>query len=113
MAFFRNRTVNLFNVHYGIHAAAMGGGGAFFAIYLLKSGVSVPGVLLSIALILLGRFAARPLIIPLTVWLGVRIMVITGTLVSAAQYLLLAEVHGMGTALALLIAIAALGDTLY
>jgi DHA1 family inner membrane transport protein len=113
MAFFSNRTVNLLNLHYGIHAAAMGGGGAFFAIYLLKSGISVSGVLLSIALILLGRFAVRPLIIPLTVWLGVRVTVTAGTVVSAVQYLLLAEVHGMGMALALLIGIAALGDTLY
>jgi hypothetical protein len=42
MAFFRSKTVNLLNLHYGIHAIALSGGGAFFAVYLLKSGVS-PG----------------------------------------------------------------------
>ena len=39
MAFFRNDTVNLLNLHYGIHALAMTGGGAFFAAYLLRAGV--------------------------------------------------------------------------
>ena len=63
MAFFRNRIVNLLNLHYGIHAIAMSGGGAFFAIYLLRSGVPIPGVLSSLALILLGRFAIRPLVV--------------------------------------------------
>ena len=54
MAFFRNNAVNLLNLHYAIHAIALNGGAAFFAIYLLKSGVSVPGVLVSIALICSG-----------------------------------------------------------
>ena len=31
MAFFRNSTVNLLNLHYGVHALAISGGGAFFA----------------------------------------------------------------------------------
>ena len=42
MAFFCDRTVNLLNLHYGIHAIALSGGGAFFAVYLLKLGLSVP-----------------------------------------------------------------------
>ena len=62
MAFFRNRTVNLLNLHYGIHAAVLGGGGAFFSTYLLKSGVPVMGVLTSVALILIGRFVLRPMV---------------------------------------------------
>src|SRR5947209_1478854 len=62
MAFFRNSAVNLLNLHYAIHAIALNGGAAFFTIYLLKSGVPVPGVLVSIALILLGRFAIRPIV---------------------------------------------------
>ena len=113
MAFFSNRTVNLLNLHYGIHTVAMSGGGAFFAIYLLKSGVSVPGVLLSLALILLGRFATRPLVILFAVRLGLRATVIVGTLLSAAQYPLLAQVHGIGIALELLIATSAFADMVY
>jgi len=113
MAFFRNRTVNLLNLHYGIHAIAMSGGGAFFAIYLLRSGVPIPGVLITLAAILLGRFILRPLVIIFAARLGLRAMVVAGTMVSAAQYPLLAEVHGIGSALATLIAISAAGDTIY
>jgi hypothetical protein len=39
VAFFRNRGINLLNLHYGIHCIALSGGAAFFAVYLLKSGV--------------------------------------------------------------------------
>jgi hypothetical protein len=61
MAFFRNDTVNLLNLHYGIHALAMSGGGAFFAAFLLRAGVPAPAVLAAIALIVAGRFVIRPL----------------------------------------------------
>ncbi len=56
MAFFRNSAVNLLNLHYGIHAVALSGGEAFFLIYLLRAGVPATAVLLSLAVILLGRF---------------------------------------------------------
>jgi DHA1 family inner membrane transport protein len=62
MPFFRNNTVNLLNLHYGIHAVALNGGAAFFSIYLLKSGIPITGVLVSLALILLGRFVIRPVV---------------------------------------------------
>lgn len=48
MAYFRNRKVNLLNLHYAIHALAATGGAAFFAVFLLGSGVPAPGVLVSI-----------------------------------------------------------------
>jgi hypothetical protein len=55
------------NVHYGLHAVAISGRGAFFTVYLLKAGLSMPGVLVSLALILLGRFIVRPVVIGLSV----------------------------------------------
>jgi DHA1 family inner membrane transport protein len=113
MAFFRDRTVNLLNLHYGIHAIALSGGGAFFAVYLLKSGLSVPEVLASLALILAGRFIIRPVVVPLAAKFGLRALVIAGTCLTALQYPLLAEVRGLGPALLTLCLIAALGDTLY
>ena len=113
VAFFRNSAVNLLNLHYGIHSIALSGGAAFFTIYLLKSGVSVPGVLVSLALILLGRFVIRPIVIGFAVRWGLRLMVVAGTVLSAVQYPFLAEVHGVGIALAALIAVTAVGDTAY
>jgi MFS transporter, DHA1 family, inner membrane transport protein len=113
VAFFRNGAVNLLNLHYGIHAIALYGGAAFFSIYLLKSGVSISGVLVSLALILLGRFAIRPVVIGFAVRWGLRAMVVAGTVLSAAAYPVLAEVHGVGIALAALIVVTAVGDTVY
>jgi MFS transporter, DHA1 family, inner membrane transport protein len=113
MAFFRNTGVNLLNLHYGIHNIAMSGGGAFFLIYMMQSGVSIPQVFVSIALILLGRFIARPVVVGLTVRCGLRAMVVAGTLLCAVQYPLLAEVQGVGIVLAALIALSAVADTIY
>jgi DHA1 family inner membrane transport protein len=107
MAFFRSKTVNLLNLHYGIHAIALSGGGAFFAVYLLKSGVSIPWVLASLALILAGRFIIRPIVVPIAVRSGMRALVIAGTCLTALQYPLLAEVHGLGPALFVLCLVAA------
>jgi hypothetical protein len=62
MAYFRNSTINLLNLHYGIHSLALSGGGAFFVVFLLKSGVPASAALASIAVILLGRLAIRPIV---------------------------------------------------
>ncbi len=95
MAFFRDRTVNLLNLHYGIQSIALSGGGAFFAVYLIEAGVSVAWALASLALILAGRFIIRPVVVPIAVRTGTRALVIAGTCLSALQYPLLAEVHGL------------------
>ena len=105
--------VNLLNLHYGIHSIALSGAGAFFAVYLLKAGLSVAWVLGSLALILAGRFLIRPIVVPLAVRFGMRPLVIAGTCLTAVQYPLLAAVHGVGPPLFVLCAIAALGDTFY
>ena|SRR5665648_522081 len=113
MAFFRSRTVNLLNLHYAIHAFALSGGGAFFAVYLLKSGLTVAWVLASFALILAGRFVVRPIVVPIGVKTGMRALVIIGACLSALQYPLLAEVHGLGPALFMLVALVAVSDAFY
>lgn len=113
MAFFRDRTVNLLNLHYGIYAMALSGGGAFFVVYLIEAGLSVSLALNSLALILAGRFVIRPIVVSLAVRTGTRALVIAGTCLSALQYPLLAEVHGVGPALLALCIVASLGDTLY
>jgi MFS transporter, DHA1 family, inner membrane transport protein len=113
MPFFRNSAVNLLNLHYGINTVALAGADAFFLIYLLNTGIPIPGVLLSFAVILLCRFAIRPLVVPLGIRFGLRPLVVAGTLLTALTYPLLALVHGAGMALAALIITAALGTTLY
>lgn len=113
MAYFRNRAVNLLNLHYGIHSLALTGSGAFYTVFLLKAGLPLQDVLASLATILLGRFMIRPLILPLVLRLGLKPILIAGTLVSALQYPVLAQVHGIGPSLYVLIVVSAIGDTLY
>jgi len=113
MAFFRDRTVNLLNLHYGIHAMVLSGGGAFFAVYLLKAGVSVPWVFASLSLILAGRLLIRPVVVPIAVHSGLRALVIAGTCMTALQYPLLAAVHGVGLGLFALCLVTSVGDTFY
>ncbi|HVV93968.1 MAG TPA: MFS transporter [Hyphomicrobiales bacterium] len=113
MAFFRNSVVNLLNLHYGIFAVVMNGGGVFACAYLLSVGVSPAAVLASMAAVLLLRFVIRPAIVPLAVRLGLKPLVVAGTVLLAAQFPIIAEVHGVGVMLAVLIGVAALGDTVY
>jgi DHA1 family inner membrane transport protein len=113
MAYFRNNTVNLLNLHYGIHSLALSGGGAFFAVYLLKAGVPAPAVLAAFAAVLLGRLAIRPSVLVLAKRFGLKPLVIAGTIATSLQYPLLAEVHGVGPALFVLCAFSAVGETFY
>jgi MFS transporter, DHA1 family, inner membrane transport protein len=113
MAFFRNTTVNLLNLHYGIHTLALSGGGAFFSAFLLRGGVPAPAVLAALALILAGRFAIRPLVlVPARRW-GLKPLVIAGTVMNGLQYPMLAEVQGIGWELLALCGVAAIGDAFY
>jgi DHA1 family inner membrane transport protein len=113
MAFFRNNTVNLLNLHYGLHAVAMTGGGAFYAVFLLRAGVPTPAILAVLALILVGRFAIRPWILVGARRFGLKPLVIAGALLCSLQYPILAEIHGVDVWLATLIVVAAIGDTIY
>jgi DHA1 family inner membrane transport protein len=113
MAYFRNNTVNLLNLHYGLHSFALSGSSAFFGVFLLKSGVPAPIVLLSIAAILLGRLLIRPSVLIFAKRFGVKPLLIAGTIATSLQYPLLAEVDGIGVGLVVLCAISSIGDTLY
>jgi hypothetical protein len=113
MAFLRNRTVNLINLHYGIQALAMGMGGVFYVVFLLRAGLSVSLVLCTMALILLGRFCMRPLVLVVAKRWGLKPALVFGTTALAAQYPILSQVHGLGITLVELILLSSLGDTFY
>jgi hypothetical protein len=113
MAYLRNTTVNLLNLHYGIHAIALNAGGMFFAVFLLEAGLDAAAVFVVIAAILVGRFVVRPLVIVFAARWGMRPLVALGTVVSALQFPLLAEVDGINGALVAACLVAALGETFY
>jgi hypothetical protein len=113
MAFLRNDAVNRVNLHSAVQALAQSGGGVFFVVFLLRVGLAAPVALTAMAAIHAGRFLLRPAILPLARRWGLKPLLILGTLGLAAQYPLLAEVHGVGRGLMALCCVAALGDILY
>jgi hypothetical protein len=113
MAFLTNDAVNRVIVHAGVKALAESAGGVFFFVYLLKAGLSVPDAFLAQAAIFTLRFVLRPATLPLAVRFGVKPMLVAGTFLMALQYPLLALVHGVGPALAVVCAAAATGEVVY
>lgn len=113
MAFFRNDQVNWLNLHYGVHALALSGGGAFLGAFLLHAGVPAPAVLVAWAMTLGGRFLLRPWVLPIARRVGLRALVITGAILVGAEFPILARVHGVGPALFVLVAFSSVADTVY
>jgi MFS family permease len=113
MAFFHNRTVNLLNLHYWITSVALGGGGAFWSVYLLKAGLSVPGVLLMSATTFGLRLILRSFLLLLGVRVGLRRLVVIGTVLMGISFPFLTPVHGVGWPLVWLVIVTALADTVY
>lgn len=113
MAYLCNSTVNLLNLHYGLHSVAMNAGGLFFAVFLLKAGVSAPAVLAALAAILAGRFCIRPLVLVFGKRAGIKPLLIFGSIASALQYPLLARVHGVDLSLLELCVAGAVSDSFY
>lgn len=113
MAFFHNRAVNLLNLHTAISMIALTGGGAFYYAYLLAAGLSVPLVLLVNAAVVMLRLVLRSALLPLAVRLGLKRLVMLGAVLMVVQFPLIAQVHGAGGALLILIFTSAFGDTIY
>jgi DHA1 family inner membrane transport protein len=113
LAYLGNDAINRVNLHSGIQALAQGAGGVFFLVFLLRAGISVPLTMLAQAAIVAGRFLVRPLLLPLAKRWGLKPMLIAGALALAAQYPLLAEVHGAGAVLAALCVVASTSEVFY
>jgi len=113
MAFLRNDAVNRVNLHSAIQALAQGAGGIFILVFLLRAGVSVPAALMAQVAILAGRFLLRPAILPLAKRWGLKPLLVFGTVATAAQYPLLAEVDGVGAALLVLCIVSSVGEVSY
>lgn len=113
MAFLRNDAINRVNLHSSIQAISEAGAMVFFVVYLVRVGVPVPTALLSMAGIFAGRFAVRPLILPLARRWGLKPLLIFGAVMLGAQFPILALVHGVGPPLLVLCVVSAIGDIFY
>ncbi len=113
MASFGNQAVNRLNLHSAIQGFATNAGGVFIFVYLLKAGVPMPLVFCAIAGMSACRFALRPLVLPLARTIGLRRLVILGTVLESVVYPMLPTVHGPGIALVSVIGAGAVGSVLY
>ena len=113
MAFFHNRTINLLNLHYVIGSVATGGGGAFYGVYLLKAGVPVWGVLLSLSVLFASRLVIRTFLLPLAIRAGLRWTVFVGAIAMGFSYVFLARVTGVDWSLFWLVLVSAAADCIY
>ena len=113
MSFLDNHAVNRVILHNGVQALAQQGAGVFVFVFLLKAGVPAALVLCMIAAMVAGRFLLRPAVLPLARRLGLRASVVLGTVLQAAVFPLLPNVHGPGPLLALVVGVGAVGSVIY
>lgn len=108
-----NAAIRRATLHYAIQSFASAAGGVFILAFLLKAGVSVPFALLYSAGIVGGRYLIRPAVLPLAIRFGVKPLLIAGTLLSAASFVLIGQVTGPGWPLVALCLFNSLGYLLY
>lgn len=113
MAYLRNDAINRVNIHTSVQALAQGAGGIFFLVYMVRAGVPVPVALVAQAAIMVLRFVLRPAVLPLARRVGIKPLVVAGTLTLALPYPILAEIDGIGAVLLLLVVVTAIGEILY
>jgi len=100
-------------LHVAIQQLAENAGGLFLLVFLVKSGVPAPVGLLFMGLICGCRFSLRPAVLPVARHLGVRGVLIAGTLLEALTYPILAQVHGLDGWLVGFAATSSVGGVLY
>ncbi|HEY3799929.1 MAG TPA: MFS transporter [Caulobacteraceae bacterium] len=113
MSFLANDAVNRVNLQSGLQALARGAGAVFLLVFLIKAGVTIPDAFLAQAAIVAGRFVIRPILLPIAIRVGLKPVLLAGTVGLAAQYPLLAEVHGVGPMLVAMCAASAIGEVFY
>jgi MFS family permease len=113
MSFLGNNAVNRVNLHYGVTSLAKAGGGVFLLVFLVRQGISIPAALIAVAVILAGRFILRPVVLPLAIRVGLKPLIIVGSLGVAIQFVVLGQVRGLDAALIAFIVITALAEILY
>jgi hypothetical protein len=113
MSYLGNSAVNRVNLHTGIFAFAMAAGGIFFTAVMLKAGLSLPMAMVAQALAFIVRFLIRPAILPLGKRLGLKPLLMAGTIGMGLHYPLLPHIAGFGPVLWLVLAIMAVAEVLY
>ena len=113
MGFFVNRRFNLIYVHAAFQAFTSYGGEAFAFVFLLKAGIAVPIVLLSIGGLFGSRLLFRMAVLPLARRAGLRNALLIGIVLEGATYPILSQITGTGPLLVAYLAIWAVSSSIY
>jgi MFS transporter, DHA1 family, inner membrane transport protein len=113
MRFFDNNAINRIYLHSGLQSFAFNSGGAFVFVYLLKAGVPVALVFLTIAAVVLMRLIIRQGVVPTVKRIGLRNGLMLGSIIDAGSFLVLSRVDGVGGWLFAYILVASFGTAFY
>jgi MFS family permease len=112
-SFFKNKTVNLLNLHAGLHRFSNNIFDTFGAIYLIHLGLSFPVVALAWAGSCIIRFFLRPLSVMFSKKIGLRKALIFGVVVNSGVFFVLSQINGLGAWLYFYMLYLALSDITY
>ena len=113
MKFFDNSAINRIYLHSALLGLSEHSGSAFVLVFLLKAGIALPVVFLSLAAIVLMRLLFRQMVPPFARRFGIRSSLIMGIAIGAVSYIPVGYIHDVGPMLVLFLILAALGDAFY
>jgi len=113
MRFFANSQINWLYFHSALHSFSEYAGGLFIFAFLLKAGIRMEYVFLSLAVMVLARLVVRQFALPFAVRFGLRATLIFGNSVSALSFLLLGFVKDVGPLLLVYLLITGVGEAFY
>ena len=113
MRFFDNSAINRIYAHSALLGLSEYSGGAFVFVFLLKAGIALPVLFLSLAAIVLMRLVFRQMVLPFAQRFGIRTSLVVGIAIGAVGYIPVGYIHDVGLMLALFLILAALGDAFY
>lgn len=106
-------TIRRIYAHTALQSFVEASGGLFVAGFLVRQGLSPALALVSMALVLLSRFALRGAVLPLAHAYGLRSVLLLGIAVRAVSFMMLPFVGGLGAMLVGYILVSGLGSVLY
>ena len=113
MRFFDNSAINRIYLHSALLGLSEYSGGAFVFVFLLKAGIALPLVFLSLAAIVLMRLLFRQVVLPFVQRFGIRAALVVGLIIGALSYIPIGFIHDVGPMLVLFLVLLALGDAFY
>jgi len=113
MRFFDNGTINRIYLHSALLGLSEYSGGAFVLVFLLKAGIALPLVFLSLSAIVMLRLLFRQMVLPFARRFGIRSALALGIGLGALAFVPIGLVRSVGPMLGLFLVLAALGDAFY